>query len=74
VIWDWIDEQIPELVKKLDVQSMVERKVMAFSVERVEEILRMVIDKELKMIIISGYILGALVGALSYGIQRAFLS
>jgi len=74
VIWDWIDEQIPELVKKLDVQSMVERKVMAFSVERVEEILRMVIDKELKMIIISGYILGALVGALSYGIQAAFRS
>lgn len=74
VIWDWIDEQIPELVKKLDVQSMVERKVMAFSVERVEEILRMVIDKELKLIIISGYILGALVGALSYGIQAAFLS
>ena len=74
MIWDWIDEQIPELVKKLDVQSMVERKVMAFSVERVEEILRMVIDKELKMIIISGYILGALVGALSYSLQRAFLS
>ena len=39
-----------------------------------EEILRMVIDKELKMIIISGYILGALVGALSFGIQAAFLS
>jgi len=72
VIWDWIDEQIPELVKKLDVQSMVERKVMAFSVERVEEILRMVIDKELKMIIISGYILGALVGALSFALQSAF--
>jgi len=70
VIWDWIDEQIPELVKKLDVQSMVERKVMAFSVERVEEILRMVIDKELKMIIISGYVLGALVGVLSFGLQK----
>ena len=70
VIWDWIDEQIPELVKKLDVQAMVERKVMAFSVERVEEILRMVIDKELKMIIISGYILGALVGVMSFGLQK----
>lgn len=69
VIWDWIDEQIPELVKKLDVQAMVERKVMAFSVERVEEILRMVIDKELRMIIISGYILGALVGMVSFGLQ-----
>lgn len=70
VIWDWIDEQIPELVKKLDVQSMVERKVMAFSVERVEEILLMVIEKELRMIIISGYVLGALVGVVSFGVQK----
>jgi uncharacterized membrane-anchored protein YjiN (DUF445 family) len=70
VIWDWIDEQIPELVKKLDVQSMVERKVMAFSVERVEEILLMVIEKELRMIIIAGYVLGALVGALTFGLQK----
>jgi uncharacterized membrane-anchored protein YjiN (DUF445 family) len=70
VIWDWIDEQIPELVKKLDVKSMVERKVMAFSVERVEEILLMVIEKELRMIIIAGYVLGALVGAASFGIQK----
>lgn len=70
VIWDWIDEQIPELVKKLDVQSMVERKVMAFSVERVEEILLMVIEKELRMIIIAGYVLGALVGAASFGLQK----
>ena len=70
VIWDWIDEQIPELVKKLDVRSMVERKVMAFSVERVEEILLMVIEKELKMIIIAGYVLGALVGVASFGVQK----
>jgi uncharacterized membrane-anchored protein YjiN (DUF445 family) len=70
VIWDWIDEQIPELVKKLDVRSMVERKVMAFSVERVEEILLMVIEKELRMIIIAGYVLGALVGAASFGLQK----
>jgi uncharacterized membrane-anchored protein YjiN (DUF445 family) len=70
VIWDWIDEQIPELVKKLDVQSMVERKVMAFSVERVEEILLMVIEKELRMIILAGYVLGAIVGAASFGLQR----
>ena len=70
VIWDWIDEQIPELVKKLDVQSMVERKVMAFSVERVEEILLMVIEKELRMIILAGYVLGALVGVLSFGVQK----
>jgi len=70
VIWDWIDQQIPELVKKLDVQSMVERKVNAFGVERVEEILLMVTEKELRLIIIAGYVLGALVGLVTFGIQK----
>ena len=70
VIWDWIDQQIPELLKKLDVQSMAERKVNAFGVERVEEILLMVIEKELRLIIIAGYVLGALVGLVTFGIQK----
>ncbi len=50
------------LVQRLDVQAMVERKVMAFSVDRVEEILRSVIDNELRMIIITGYVLGGIIG------------
>lgn len=72
VIWEWIDQQLPELVKKLDVQSMVERKVMAFSVERVEEILRLVIQNELTMIITAGYVLGAFIGAIMFGVQKLF--
>ncbi|MFL5602981.1 MAG: DUF445 domain-containing protein [Gemmatimonadaceae bacterium] len=70
IIWDWIDQQIPELVKKLDVQSMVERKVMAFSVERVEEILRNVIQNELNLIITTGYVLGGLIGVCTFGLQK----
>jgi hypothetical protein len=26
VIWEWIHDQLPELIKKLDVQAMVERR------------------------------------------------
>lgn len=70
LIWDWIHAQLPSLVQRLDVQSMVERKVLAFSVERVEELLRTVIDKELKLIIVSGYVLGALVGAATFFLPR----
>jgi uncharacterized membrane protein YheB (UPF0754 family) len=70
LIWDWIHAQLPSLVQRLDVQSMVERKVLAFSVDRVEELLRTVIDKELKLIIVSGYVLGALVGAATYFLPR----
>ena len=62
--------QLPSLVQRLDVQAMVERKVLAFSVERVEELLRTVIDRELKLIIISGYVLGAFVGFITYFLAR----
>ncbi|HYN80734.1 MAG TPA: DUF445 family protein [Gemmatimonadaceae bacterium] len=69
-IWDWIHAQLPVLVQRLDVQSMVERKVMAFSVDRLEEILRSVIQNELRMIIVIGYVLGAFVGLGTFGLSR----
>ena len=67
-IWEWMHAQLPTLIQRLDVQSMVERKVMTFSVERVEELLRAVIDRELKLIIGAGYVLGAIVGALTFAV------
>lgn len=69
-IWEWIHLQLPVLVQRLDVQSMVERKVMAFSVDRLEEILRAVIQNELKMIIIIGYVLGAFIGLGTFALSR----
>ena len=73
VIWEWIYQQLPELVKKLDVQAMVERKVIAFSVDRVEEILRNVIQNELNLIITTGFVLGGLIGVCTFVIQKVVL-
>ena len=70
VLWEWIHAQLPQLVKKLDLQAMVERKVMAFSVDRVEEILRSVIQNELNMIIMTGYVLGGLIGVVTFGLSK----
>lgn len=70
VIWEWIHAQLPTLVQRLDVQAMVERKVMAFSVDRVEDILRSVIDNELRLIIIIGYVLGAFVGVVTFFLSK----
>jgi uncharacterized membrane protein YheB (UPF0754 family) len=72
MIWEWIHAQLPTLVQRLDVQAMVERKVLTFSVERVEELLRAVIDRELKLIIAAGYVLGAVVGVFTFLLSRAF--
>jgi uncharacterized membrane protein YheB (UPF0754 family) len=70
VVWEWIHSQLPSLVQRLDVQSMVERKIMTFSVERVEELLRAVIDRELKLIIGAGYVLGGVVGVFTFFVSR----
>ena len=73
MIWEWVHDQLPELIKKLDVQAMVERKVMAFSVDRVEEILRNVIQNELNLIITTGYVLGGLIGICTFVLQKLVL-
>lgn len=66
VVWEWIHSQLPSLMQRLDVQTMVERKIMTFSAERVEDLLRAVIDRELKLIIGAGYVLGAIVGVFTF--------
>jgi uncharacterized membrane protein YheB (UPF0754 family) len=71
LIWAWIHDQVPDLVQRLDLQGVVERKVKAFSTDRVEEILRGVLQNELRLIISIGYVLGAFVGLATFGASRA---
>lgn len=68
-IWTWIQEQVPNIVSKLDIQSMVEEKVLSFSLERIEQIVRKTTQKELDLIIKLGYALGAVVGAVAYAVS-----
>ena len=70
MVWEKLHSQLPELVRKLDVRAMVERKVMAFSVDRVEEIMRSVMQNELNLIITSGYVLGGLIGVGTFFLSR----
>ena len=70
VVWARMQTQLPDLVQRLDIRSMVERKVMAFSVDRVEEIMRSVMQNELNMIITSGYVLGGVIGVGTFLLSR----
>ncbi len=70
--WGWVEGEIPPVVQQLDVQEMVEQKVMGFSTERMEEIVRNVTQKELTLIVRLGYVLGAIVGAMAFGINLLF--
>jgi uncharacterized protein DUF445 len=68
-LWTWMQRQVPVIVSQLSVQEMVEQKVMGFSVDRMEEIIKTVTQRELRLIVQLGYVLGALVGLAAWGID-----
>jgi hypothetical protein len=67
-LWSWMQRQVPVIVSQLSVQEMVEQKVLGFSVQRMEEIIRNVTRRELRLIVQLGYVLGALVGLVAWGV------
>jgi hypothetical protein len=69
-LWGWMQRQVPVIVSQLSVQEMVEQKVMGFSVQRMEEIIKGVTQRELRLIVQLGYLLGALVGLVAFAVNR----
>jgi uncharacterized membrane protein YheB (UPF0754 family) len=61
-LWSWMQGQVPAVVSQLSGQEMVEQKVLGLPIERVEEIIKGVTERELKLIVQLGYVLGALGG------------
>jgi uncharacterized membrane protein YheB (UPF0754 family) len=55
-------------VEQFNVQEMVEQKVLGFSTERMEQIIRGVTQRELTLIVQLGYVLGAIVGVAAFGV------
>jgi len=70
--WGWVNEQVPTLVERLEVQEMVEQKVLGFSTQRMEEIVRKVTQRELDLIVNLGYWLGGIVGLVAFGVGMLF--
>lgn len=68
-LWRWLQSQVPEVVRTLDVGRRVEEKVRGYPVERMEELVRRVTARELKLIVRLGYVLGAVIGATLVGVN-----
>lgn len=62
VLWEWLQTQIPAVVERMDVGRRVEEKVLDFPMPRLEELVRKITDRELRLIVRLGYILGAFIG------------
>lgn len=65
-LWEWIQGQVPGIVEKLDIPAMVEQKVLGFSLDRMEEIVRATTQRELDLIVRLGYLLGGMVGVMAW--------
>lgn len=68
-IWEWLQTQVPEVVQRIDVARRVEQKVLEFPTPRMEELVRRVTERELRLIVRLGYVLGAFVGAVLLGVN-----
>jgi len=68
-LWEWLETQVPDVVERLDVAQRVEQKVMEYPTPKMEELVRRVTDRELKMIVRLGYLLGAGIGAVLLGVD-----
>jgi len=68
-VWDQIVEKLPALLATVDIPAMVERKVLGFSTQRVEDLVRGVTQRELNLIVQLGYVLGGLIGAAQFAVE-----
>jgi uncharacterized membrane protein YheB (UPF0754 family) len=62
-LWGWLQTQVPDVVHRINVAGRVEEKVLNFPTERMEELVKRVTDREMKLIVRLGYVLGAVVGS-----------
>ena len=63
-LWDWLQTQVPDVVERIDVAARVEDKVLQFPTDKMEELVRKVTHRELKLIVRLGYVLGAMIGTI----------
>ena len=68
-VWDQIIERLPALLETVDIPAMVERKVLGFSTQRVEDLVRGVTQRELNLIVQLGYVLGGAIGAAQFALE-----
>lgn len=68
--WGWVQTQVPAVLGRLDIPDMVEQKINGFPLPVMEDIIRRVIERELKLIVQLGWVLGAFVGLMTFALNQ----
>jgi uncharacterized membrane protein YheB (UPF0754 family) len=61
-VWEWLQSQVPSVIEQIDIAGRVEQKVLEFPPAKMEELVRKVTHKELRIIVRLGYVLGGFIG------------
>ena len=61
-VWEWLQTQVPAVIEEIDIAGRVEQKVLEFPPAKMEELVRKVTHKELRIIVRLGYVLGGFIG------------
>ncbi|TFH65178.1 MAG: DUF445 family protein, partial [Gemmatimonadales bacterium] len=61
-LWAWLQTQVPDVVHRINVAGRVEEKVLNYPTAKMEELVKRVTDREMRLIVRLGYVLGAMVG------------
>ena len=69
-MWNWLQGQVPGVVAKVNVAQRVEDKIAEFPIETMEDLVRRVTERELRMIVRLGYALGLFVGVVLVAVNR----
>ena len=71
-VWNWIEVEVPQIAQRIDIARRVEQKILDFPTAQVEQLIRNVTQRELNLIVNLGYVLGAMIGAISATIGLIF--
>ena len=71
-LWRWVQDQVPSIAQRIDIAKKVEQKILDFPTAKVEEIVKGVTERELKLIVRLGYLLGGIIGLISASIAQFF--
>lgn len=62
-LWAWLQTQVPDVVHRINVAERVEDKVLHYPTPKMEDLVKRVTDRELRLIVRLGYVLGAVIGS-----------
>ena len=71
-LWRWVQDQVPSILRRVDIAARVEQKINEFPMQQVEALVRGVTERELQLIVKLGYVLGGLIGLASATIALLF--